>query len=423
MISKNASKNVSLNMLNMLEKIEKQLIKLGWMAGKPAGNNKIALVVPQYNEYSKPNFEDRLHYFRHVSTEYHGRMDVIIIDDGSTDGSLRKLKSFLGEYPGAFFLAAVRPNADKVGAIFITIRSIKHEFIVLSDFDTDIKGMDTCISSIGELRNESNLMGCYFRMLPFEGRGLVFRFQQAEYSLLRSLYKFYKKDGSVGVMPGAGACYKRTHLLAIYEQHSGLRNGEDREATLIGLKLGYKTIYQEQVLTLTRPPLTFQTLINQRVRWNLGYLETVYKEQSAYFYELSKMSRLGIIFIMDILTVSFILLLPFLSLFIFIILGIKALFYFLGAIYLLRMFWCVRQLLIAPLEFKEIRRIVLPSVLMYPVQKMLVAYFSWTWALLRFVRNIKAGRYCFEEFSGNSSLKEQAEKKNKGNLAFVRKIS
>ena len=366
----------------MLRYLEEGVMKFDWIGGPPAGTKKVALLVPQYNESGK-NFHQRLDYFNRIAKEFEEELDVIIIDDGSTDNSLETIKKYAISSGSSFFIASINPNANKVGALFRTTLSISHELIILSDFDTDIIGIGELLSNSTPLEEDSALMGCYFKMLPFEGSGNVFLFQQLEYSLQRSLYKFHEKERSIRVMPGAGSCYKRQVLTSIYHHHSGLRSGEDREATLIGLKLGYKTFYMDNILALTRPPLSFKALLKQRIRWNLGYLETFHKENEYYRAQIIKFSRVGIITLTDIFIVSFIVLLPFILL----SLAIRNIFYlqiFLLAVYIFYICWCFYLLFVSPNESTEFKAKRLHSILLFPVFKIFVDYFSWMGALFRF---------------------------------------
>ena len=369
----------------MMNYLSEKAARLSWVGASPGTAKKAALLVPQYNENSNCDFESRLLYFESVAAACRSEMDVILIDDGSTDDSLQIMTSFLEKHKDAFYLASVSPNSNKVGALFLAALAISHEFVVLSDFDTDITGYNNFIDQLDDLRKEDVSMGCYFRMLPFEGKGPVFVFQQIEYAILRSLYKFYAKDGSVPVMPGAGACYKRAELLSIYREHSGLRSGEDREATMIGLKLGYRTFYQEEVLSLTRPPLSFKALTKQRVRWNLGYLETFHKERKYYGEQIRQFSRIGIIFLTDIVTVILMVTLP-LILLLLGILNIYFLLFFLLAMYIGGIIFCLNALLVCPKEFAEIRSKIVLSILIYLPFKLIIGHFSWLKALKIFFK-------------------------------------
>lgn len=370
----------------MIKTLKQKSAKLEWVNGCPEANNETALLIPLYNESSNCDFLSRLCYFEEMAVQFRDTMDVIIINDGSTDDSLALIKDFVDNNTCNFYAVSVTPNTNKVGAIFLTVLSITHDLIVLSDFDTDIVGLEDMFEVTTMLQNEKGLMGCYFRMLPYEGHGFIFRFQQFEYSLIRSLYRFHKKEGSVPVMPGAGSCYKRDVLVAIYRAHSGFRSGEDREATLLGLKMGYRTIYRENVLTLTRPPLSFSLLVKQRIRWNLGYVETFYKEKEYYGKQIMRMSRVGIRTLYDMFLFGFIISLPLLFILAALI-HIWMLAGFIAFIYISCILWSVYMIIFCRKETGDVKERSLATVLAYPVLKTVIEYLAWTGALLRFFRN------------------------------------
>lgn len=356
---------------------------MAWIGSSPEEKNRVALLIPQFNESSNPNFQVRLKYFTKIAEEFKGVMDVIVIDDGSTDESLQVIKAFKKKHNSSFFLASVSPNMYKVGALYATAASITHEFVILSDFDTDIKGMDSLFSNLDRLNADPSLMGCYFRMLPHEGKGSVFLFQQLEYSMSRVCYQFYKKESSVPVMPGAGCCYKRKLLVDIYEGHSGLRSGEDREATLIGLKLGYKTIYLEDIVTLTRPPLSYKSLLKQRVRWNLGYIETFVKERKFYYGQIGKLSIIGIRTLVDLMRVKLALLLPVLLL-VGAFTSWQLIVMSLIVAYGSTVFVSVNAVLVSPQESIEFKGKRLLSILYYPFYKVPLEFIGWSLAIFSY---------------------------------------
>jgi cellulose synthase/poly-beta-1,6-N-acetylglucosamine synthase-like glycosyltransferase len=370
----------------MIQALRQRDTKLSWIKDSPNTDKTIALLIPQYNESAGSNLDSRLTYFKGVADKFRKELDVIIIDDGSTDDSLSKIKDFLLKNDNAFYLASVYPNANKVGALFLTTLAIQHEIIILSDFDTDIAGIDVMIRSSDQLKKDKRLMGCYFRMLPYEGSGLVFLFQQLEYSLARSLYKHYEKEQVVPVMPGAGSCYRREVLNSIYYLHSGLRSGEDREATLIGLKLGFKAIYLENVLTLTRPPLTFWKLVNQRIRWNLGYLETFYKERAYYLSEVKKFRWIGKVTLLDAFSVLLAMLRPITALAL-VFINIYLFFMLLGIMYLIRVSWCFYLLFLVPEESREFKGKRIYSLLFYPFFIIGLDSIAWIGSFLKFFKN------------------------------------
>ena len=294
----------------MVTKIKTQNVKLRWLSVPPPEEGRVALLIPQYNESRNTDFVKRLRYFMNLANDYEDILDVILIDDGSTDDSLERMQEFIETEKHSFYLASAWPNGQKVGALNAAAAAINHDYVILSDFDTDLCYLDRLGSSLQVLDSDPEMIGCYFKMIPYEGQGKVFLFQQLEYSFARMYYKFHDSEQSVPVMPGAGSCFKRELLLKVYSHHSGLRNGEDREATIIGLNLGYKTHYARGVLALTRPPLTFKNLLTQRKRWYCGYIETVHKEWAFYWKMIARGKRIGLRTLQDGIGVLILLLLP-----------------------------------------------------------------------------------------------------------------
>jgi cellulose synthase/poly-beta-1,6-N-acetylglucosamine synthase-like glycosyltransferase len=369
----------------MLHMLNKHSVKLEWIAERPSESKKSALLIPLYNESSNCDLLKRLSYFKEIADAHRNELDVIIIDDGSTDDSLSKIKSFMKGCSGNFFAVSIFPNANKVGALYLTTLSITHRLIVLSDFDTDLVGLDEMGNISDVLEKDQALMGCYFRMLPYEGKGGIFRFQQFEYSLLRGLYRFHK-DGTVPVMPGAGSCYKRDVLLSIYKTHSGYRSGEDREATLLGLKMGYRTMYKCNVYSLTRPPLSFKALVRQRIRWNLGYLETFYKEKKYYLQQMTNLTAVGIRTLLDIITVVMLVLLP-VGIILSLIISPRLFLILITSAYVISVCWCAYLVRFGSTEVVDYKGKKRYAILGYIFYKTLFEYLGWMGAIIKFVRH------------------------------------
>lgn len=369
----------------MIQKLRGKGTKIEWIGNVPDSSKRVAMLVPQFNESSNCNFTDRLDYYHQVFLDHQLKMDLIVIDDGSTDDSLEIMKEYKARHSETFYLASVSPNANKVGALFLASSELTHEIIILSDFDSEIFGLDAFLSDCSFFSLDDRLMGGYFRMLPSSGKGAVFEYQRLEYALARGLYRFHSKEGSVPVMPGAGSFYKNRILQDIYRDHSGLRSGEDREATLIGLKLGYKSAYVRDVLTLTTPPQTFHSLVRQRIRWNLGYLETFYKERAYYFREMVNFSKLGIRAGIDFFSIVFMILFP---IFILVLLSgfYEEFFFALFLIYFTVVIWCLVLQCYAKDEFVELGENRISSVILFPIFKISIESMAWIVAICHFIK-------------------------------------
>jgi cellulose synthase/poly-beta-1,6-N-acetylglucosamine synthase-like glycosyltransferase len=224
--------------------------------------------------------------------------------------------------------------------------------------------------------------------------------QQFEYAFARMYYKFHNREKSVPVMPGAGSCFKRKMLLKVYSCHSGLRNGEDREATVIGLKKGYKTIYASDVLALTRPPLTSKALVIQRKRWYLGYLQTFLKEKAFYAKTMEQFNRIGLRTLQDAIGICILLLLP-LELIILSVMSVKVTGMLLIGSYVVSLIYYFTLFLSSPEERTEIKSRNKWLILLYPVFWLSISFLAWWKAILAInkvgFRKTPAARILMEE--------------------------
>jgi cellulose synthase/poly-beta-1,6-N-acetylglucosamine synthase-like glycosyltransferase len=304
-----------------------ETFKLSWHNHSPQCKKKIVVLIPFYNEYKSPDFDKRIKFFHCLAKECPPLMDVVLIDDGSNDQSLKMIKEFKEKSNSLFFLASVTPNSAKVGALYLLSMKVQAEYIVLTDFDTQLKNLQKIGTTLSLIDKDQNLMGCYFKMIPTGKKGLLLYFQMFEYAFVRMKYKSHENPKSISIMPGAGCCYRRSYLLKIYSLHSGLRNGEDREATVIGQKLGYKSIYADQVQALTSSPQTIKSFFNQRRLWKVGFIQTILRRRSYYLKALLKGEKAGIQNLKDILRNFVIFMFPF-EIFLFSLSSTKAVVFF-----------------------------------------------------------------------------------------------
>ncbi|WDF77686.1 glycosyltransferase family 2 protein [Mucilaginibacter sp. KACC 22773] len=372
----------------MKPKKHQQLDLFSWVK-QPAGLSKrMAVLIPQFNECKNAEYyRRRLTYFSALAHKYAYELDIILIDDGSNDGSKEILTRFQQRGDSGFYSAVIAKNTQKVGALNLTAMNISHDYITVSDFDTDLNHLENLKMAILRLDNSKEYMGCYFRMYPFGERGLTFKMQQLEYCFARTYYKLHQKEQTVPVMPGAGSCYRRTMLLDIYKLHSGLRSGEDREAATIGARLNLKVFYFENVEALTRPPGRLPQLISQRVRWYTGYIETVIKERTFYFSQIKSASVVGIRTLQDFASILLLLLFPALA-GIVIVTSIKNLFIVLSITYCLSECYYFLLLTCAAKERRFTGNISGLSILVYPLFWLVVSFVSWWRAVI----------YCFSNY-------------------------
>ncbi|RJE73261.1 glycosyl transferase [Pseudoalteromonas sp. MSK9-3] len=286
---------------------------LSWLH-QNTGANTTAILVPFFNEAGdSEHFKQRLAYFDELANSLPEQVDIILIDDGSNDAPA----NYVQQSYRRLSVAQVSPNGQKIGALQRTIDELSHDYIIFTDFDTELENLACLEQTYEKLAADDNCMGCYFKMMPIANRKPVVQFQVLEYALERAAYHFNAHEGSVPIMPGAGCLYKRPIIKALLAQHSGLRSGEDRETCLLGIEQGYTVFYESDVVAMTAPPQSFWALYQQRVRWSRGFIEVAINKSDFYKQQMRSKTILGRRHLLDIISVSTFLIAPLLLLLMF----------------------------------------------------------------------------------------------------------
>lgn len=92
----------------------------------------LSVVIPAYNEQAniqRGSLGQAVGYLENTSLEW----EVIVVDDGSTDGTGLVLRQFCDRYPHCRYVKIA--HQGKAGAIFRGLSQAKGELVLFSDFD------------------------------------------------------------------------------------------------------------------------------------------------------------------------------------------------------------------------------------------------------------------------------------------------
>lgn len=113
--------------------------------------NKIFLsvVIPSYDEMANLQ-KGVLDKVEHFLSKKNFSFEVIIVDDGSTDGSIDFVKKFASNNPN--FKLIENPHLGKAGAVSTGVLNSKGEFVLFSDMDqaTPIEEVDKLLPRFDE---------------------------------------------------------------------------------------------------------------------------------------------------------------------------------------------------------------------------------------------------------------------------------
>ncbi len=209
------------------------------------------------------------------------RDQILIIDDGSTDGTAKVLE----ELEVRFYRI---PNMGKVSAINFGVHRVRTAYVLLLDDDT----------RIGNARIPTSLLNTFdtvaFNVIPDrrdrhgpKGSGLVACMQRYEYCRSMEIARrFQDGTASISCISGAIGLFKKERLQAFHHKHTGVFRGEDLQRTIIELLNDGKVVFvDEPVWTVVPDDMT--GLVRQRlVNWYpahyhmfFSYLKLIFKRR------------------------------------------------------------------------------------------------------------------------------------------------
>jgi len=224
----------------------------------------ISIIVPAYNEARVlANCIDSI-----LRTGY-PRMEVIMVDDGSTDATFEIMCRYARE-PGVTVVA--QRNAGKAAALNTGIAQSGGEILFFVDADgvfTDrtisemLRGFDRAdVGAVCGNDEPVNLDRSQTHLLALLTHGTAF--------VRRALARM----GCLSIVSGNCGAFRRRVLAEIGGFAPGFI-GEDLELTWRVHRAGYRVNFAPRAVVYAEVPSTVAALWKQRVRWTRGHIQTV----------------------------------------------------------------------------------------------------------------------------------------------------
>ena len=283
------------------------------------GNLSLTVVIPAYNE-EKTITNSVLSFLN----QNYNNIKVYIVNDGSSDGTKEKVLEYfsmeeidalpkisdLTMQPVTEFYHSTthnevylinKLNGGKSDALNAGINYVDSDYTLLVDADTMLEKNSLVnlmapyyfkndIVSIGGLvrpmTRKENLAG---RSLKIRTKKFLPAFQYLEY--LRSVLVFRSSLSTINstvIVSGAFGVYE-TSIIRDIEGFSVNTIGEDFDLTLSirkhidDNKLEKRQIFLYDAVCWTQPPSTVKDLVKQRSRWQIGFLQTIFKFKGMIF--------------------------------------------------------------------------------------------------------------------------------------------
>jgi peptidoglycan-N-acetylglucosamine deacetylase len=243
----------------------------------PAGTGSeqlASVLIPAYNEGKVITLAVQ----RVLGSDYRN-IEVIVIDDGSTDDTSSVVASRYGDHPRVRLLTLV--NGGKARAVNAGLRIARGAIIVALDADTQFE--PDCIRKLVRWFDDPAIGAVAGNAKVGNRMNVITLWQALEYVTAQNLERRALATlDCITVVPGAVGAWRRTAL----DQLGGFPAdtlAEDQDLTLAVLKAGHRIVYDDTALAWTEAPQSVAGLARQRFRWAFGTLQCLWKHRDALF--------------------------------------------------------------------------------------------------------------------------------------------
>jgi biofilm PGA synthesis N-glycosyltransferase PgaC len=232
----------------------------------------VTFLVPAYNE--EEHIQECIRSL--LEMDYpEEKLEVIAINDGSSDSTLEKLQEFKDQ-----ITVIDKENTGKANSLNQALEQVNTEVVACMDADSFAE-KDMLRSMIGYME-EKGVKGVTPAMKVRNPKTWAQKIMWAEFVYNLFLRKLFSIFDSQWVMPGPGSIYDTEYLkdLGGWDEETLT---EDMEVAFRMFKNGAKMKNSTNAYVDTDSPPNFMGLLKQRIRWYGGYLTNMIKYKEFWF--------------------------------------------------------------------------------------------------------------------------------------------
>ena len=241
---------------------------------KPTRWPSISILVPAYNE--ERAISSCVHSL--LSVNYPKKPQIIVINDGSTDGTARVVAAIASKHDNVKLIT--QPNRGKGAALNAGIAFARGELVAVVDADSSVS-RSALNEMVGHF-DDGKVGAVVASIKPYKPRRFLTRLQSAEYVISCLYRRLGSLTNTMYVTPGALSVFRSRVVreLGGFDEHNLT---EDMEIALRMQKNGWEIRNSMTAISYTQLPETLKALYHQRVRWYRGLLTNTWKYKGMLF--------------------------------------------------------------------------------------------------------------------------------------------
>ena len=242
----------------------------------------ISFVVPAKNE--EDNIAETIRRFGLVDYPQE-KIEVILIDDGSTDGTLAQMRLAADEIRTKVASAEVIHfpiNKGKRHGMAEGAKRATNDIVIFVDSDSFIE--PDAVRHLTKYFADPEIGAVSAHTDVFNSEtNLLTRMQTIRYYISFKVYKAAESVfGTVTCCPGCCSAYRRSYMMEFVEEWlhqrflgSECTFGDDRSLTNFMIRK-YRAVYSEQAKAFTVVPDTFKVYMRQQQRWKKSWIRETF---------------------------------------------------------------------------------------------------------------------------------------------------
>lgn len=235
---------------------------------------KVSVLIPAHNESI-----GIIRCLDSVRVNTYRKLEIIVIDDASTDNTKCLVKQYIAKYPKRDIrLMYKQKNSGKAEALNHALRrGTTGDLIMTLDADSVLhrKSITNAVSYFHDPR----VVGVAANVRILDSVSILGLLQKFEHMIGYRSKKFFSITNSEYIIGGVASTYRREILKRVrfYDNDTAT---EDIGLSLKVISAGnrdQRIIYASDVLAMTEGVRTFKALVKQRYRWKLGSMQNLMK--------------------------------------------------------------------------------------------------------------------------------------------------
>lgn len=232
----------------------------------------VSVLIPAFNEERVIEASAR-----RVLASSGPRIEVIVIDDGSSDATSAIVARTFGLDPRVTLLTL--PNGGKARALNHGLRIAKGDIVIALDADTRFE--PETIARLTRWFADPGIGAVAGNAKIGNRVNLITRWQAVEYVTAQGLERrALSALDAITVVPGAVGAWRRRALDEVGGYPADTL-AEDQDLTIAIQRAGWKVACDVDAIAWTEAPETVGALFKQRYRWAFGTLQCLWKHRAA----------------------------------------------------------------------------------------------------------------------------------------------